>query len=202
MRREGLDRVVRAWTAPLVAGLDTARVSPMALTFTGLVANLAAAGVVAAGHPRWGALGLLAASLLDTLDGGLARRQGRASRLGAFLDSTFDRISETAIFVAILRDINASQWGPWWLPEVTLLALAGSLAVSYVRARAEGLGEECKVGWLERPERVVLLVLGLALGRAALGFALFALAALTWLTVVQRIAHVWGKLARSDQDRA
>jgi CDP-diacylglycerol--glycerol-3-phosphate 3-phosphatidyltransferase len=190
-----LDRAVRASVEPVVRGLDATGIGPTALTFVGLAANLAAALVVGLGHLRWGAAAVLLASLVDTLDGSLARRQGKASRLGAFLDSTFDRFSETAIFLAILHDIGRRAWGASWLPEVTLAALAGSLAVSYVRARAEGLDEECRVGLLERPERIVLLVGGLILGRPVLAWVLVALAALTWVTVVQRIAHVWGKLA-------
>lgn len=174
----------------LVAALDALGVSPNALTVAGLILNFAAAAVVASGELVYGAVAFLVASGFDMLDGSLARRRGTASRLGAFLDSTFDRLSETALFLALLIDHARVPYGPDWMPEAILVALAGSLTTSYARARSESLGQDCKVGWVERPERVVLLVLGLVLGREILGFAIFALAGLTWLTVIQRIAHV------------
>jgi CDP-diacylglycerol--glycerol-3-phosphate 3-phosphatidyltransferase len=196
-RDPGVERTVRSWMDPAVALFDRLGVSPTALTILGLLLNLAAAAVVWTGRLRIGAAAFLFASLFDMVDGGVARRRGAESRLGAFLDSTFDRISETALLCALLHDVLTHGYGPWWLPEATLVALAGSLAVSYTRARAEGLGLECKVGWLERPERVVLLVIGMAAGRLVLGYVLFALAVLSWVTVAQRIVHVWRKLSDS-----
>jgi CDP-diacylglycerol--glycerol-3-phosphate 3-phosphatidyltransferase len=188
------ERIVRAGAAPLVALLHKMGVDPTSLTFLGLFLNLGAAYVVWTGNLRWGAVAFLGASVFDMLDGSLARLQGKESKLGAFLDSTFDRISETALFVALLHDILLRGWGPSWLPEITLVALAGSLSTSYARARAEGLGLSCKVGWLERPERVLLLTVGLAAGESILGYVLFALAVLSWVTTGQRIAHIWQAL--------
>lgn len=185
-----VEHAVRGWVAPLVAAMDAIGVSPNGLTVTGLLLNFGAAAVVGAGYLVIGAAAFLVASAFDMLDGSLARRRGTASRLGAFLDSTFDRLSETAIFLALLVDHARTPYGPEWMPEMILVALAGSLTTSYARARSESLGQDCKVGWVERPERVVILVLGLVLGRTWLGFAIFALAGLTWLTVVQRILHV------------
>ena len=190
------ERLARSWIAPIVRLLVVLRVDPTVLTFVGLLLNFAAAYVVWTGELRLGALAFLIASLFDMLDGSLARSLGRTSQLGAFLDSTFDRLSETALFLALLHDLLRRGYGPPWLPEILLLALAGSLATSYARARAEGLGQECKVGWLERPERVLMLVLGMALGDQALGFVIFALAALSWWTTMQRIVHVWRSLGR------
>jgi len=189
-----VERVVRGWASPLVSFFDATGISPTALTVLGLFLNFGAAAVVWTGSLRWGAVAFLGASVFDMLDGSLARRRGQESRLGAFLDSTFDRLSESALFVALLHDILIHGYGPTWLPEATLLALAGSLATSYVRARAEGVGQACKVGWLERPERVVLLVAGLLVGRPFLGYVIFSLAVLTWWTTFQRIAHVWRAL--------
>lgn len=193
-----LERMVRGWAAPLVAAFDAMGFSPNALTVLGLVLNFGAAAVVGSGQLRWGAAAFLFASVFDMLDGSLARRRGVVSRLGAFLDSTFDRLSETALFLALLFDHHMDPWGPWWMPEAILVALAGSLTTSYCRARAEAVGQDCKVGWIERPERVVLLVLGLILGRTALGYAIFALAVLTWITVLQRIVHVWRHLGAAE----
>ncbi len=181
---------------PLVSALDTVGFTPTTLTFLGLFLNFGAAFVVWEGYLFWGGLAFLLASAFDMLDGALARRQGRVTDLGAFLDSTFDRVSETALFVALLHDQVHHVYSLPWTRELTLIALAGSLTTSYARARAEGLRTDCKVGWLERPERIVLLGLGLVFGRTALGFVIFALAALTWVTVVQRIVHVWPKLDR------
>jgi CDP-diacylglycerol--glycerol-3-phosphate 3-phosphatidyltransferase len=186
--------MVRARIVPLVAGLDAAGFTPTTLTFLGLVLNIGAAWVVWQGELFWGGIAFLLASAFDMLDGALARRQGTVTKLGAVLDSTFDRISEAALFAAILHDMRLHEYALPWLPELTMVVLAGSLTTSYARARAEGLGTECKVGWLERPERIVMLGAGLMLGRTALGFVIFALAPLTWITVVQRIAHVWPKL--------
>jgi len=185
-----LEQVVRGWLSPLIAAMDALGISPNALTVAGLLLNFGAAAIVASGELALGAGAFLFASAFDMLDGSLARRRGMASRLGAFLDSTFDRLSETALFLALLIDHARTPYGPDWMPAAILIALAGSLTTSYARARSESLGQECKVGWVERPERVVLLVLGLVLGRDFLGFAVFALAALTWLTVLQRILHV------------
>ncbi len=200
MSKLDLHDAVRGKVTPLVAALDRVGFTPTSLTFLGLLLNFGAAWVVWEGHLFWGGLAFLLASAFDMLDGALARRQGRVTELGAFLDSTFDRVSETALFVALLHDQAHHAYSLPWIGEITLIALAGSLTISYARARAEGLRTECKVGWLERPERIVLLGVGLLLGRPVLGFVLFALAPLTWITVIQRIAHVWPKLNRPPQD--
>jgi len=200
MSKFDLHQSVRAKVDPVVGFLDSAGMTPTTLTFLGLFLNFGAAYVVWQGHLFWGGLAFLVASAFDMLDGALARRQGRVTQLGAFLDSTFDRLSETALFVALLHDQALHVYSLPWIGEITLLALAGSLTTSYARARAEGLQTECKVGWLERPERIVLLSAGLLAGRSALGFVLFALAVLSWVTVVQRIAHVWPKLNRPPLD--
>jgi CDP-diacylglycerol--glycerol-3-phosphate 3-phosphatidyltransferase len=185
-----VELVVRGWISPLVAAMDALGISPNGLTVAGLLLNFGAAVIVANGELVYGALAFLFASAFDMLDGSLARRRGVTSLLGAFLDSTFDRLSETALFLGLLIDHTQNPYGPDWMPAAILIALSGSLTTSYARARSESLGQECKVGLVERPERVVILVLGLVLGRDYLGFAVFALAALTWFTVLQRIVHV------------
>lgn len=199
MTTSTVERTVRSWAAPLVASLDALGVSPNSLTVAGLLLNFGAAAVVGFGELRWGALAFLVASGFDMLDGSLARRRGVASRLGAFLDSTFDRLSETALFLALLIDHARTPYGPDWMPAAILVALAGSLTTSYARSRSETLGQDCKVGWVERPERVVLLVIGLVTTRVVLGYVVFALMILTWVTVVQRIAHVWKHLGAKDE---
>jgi CDP-diacylglycerol---glycerol-3-phosphate 3-phosphatidyltransferase len=182
---------LRGLLAPVVIALERAGVSPMAVTIAGLVLSFAGAGYVAAGRLRAGAIVLLIAGLCDTIDGSLARSSGKASRFGAFLDSTLDRVAELAYFSALVyhfASIDARWSGVMiWL---TLAALAGSLLTSYARARAEGLGLECSVGILERPERVALLFIGLLFGHLVLNPVIALLAVLSIVTFIQRVMHV------------
>ena len=157
--------------------------------------SAAAAGLIAASHPFAAGLLYLLAGLLDLLDGVLARRTGRATRFGAFLDSTLDRASEGLVFAAIGYRLAAD--GSAVDAGIVVLALLGSFLVSYVRARAEGLGAECKVGIATRAERVVLVGAGLLAGRLAEAMHLVAL--LTAVTVVQRIARVRRALQAGDR---
>jgi len=165
-----------------------AGISPMFLTALGLVLS------VAAGYAFWRGAYLPAAALMfggglcDMLDGALARRTDAASRFGAFIDSTLDRYAEAAVFIGIL--LHALGEASELQTLLTLLALAGSFMVSYTRARAEGLGLECAVGLMERPERFVVLIAGALLGPGIMPYALAFLAVTTNLTAVQRMLHV------------
>ena len=181
---------LRGLLAPLSAALERAGATPTAVTVTGLGLSFVGAVVVAGSRLRAGALLLVLSGICDTLDGSLARRSGTASRFGAFLDSTFDRVAELAYFSALV--IYYAGGGAWsgMMILFTLAALAGSFLTSYTRARAEGLGLECRVGLLERPERVALLVAGLFLGPLVLGPVIVLLAVMSMYTVVQRILHV------------
>ncbi len=175
---------------PVVALLDRLGATPMGVTVAGLVIGLAGAFAVARGAFVPGAVILIAAGLCDTLDGSLARRRGAESRFGAFIDSTIDRISELACFGALVAFYAGHpETGPFTMP-LLMTALGGSFLTSYTRARAEGLGLDCRVGLLERPERVALLVVGLLFGGWALYGAIVLLAALTTVTTIQRIVHV------------
>src|SRR5262245_1394546 len=186
----------RTLLSPIVEMLAQTGITPTALTLFGLALHVVCGIVVALGMLAAGGFLLLVAAVCDGLDGALARRTGQVSRFGAFLDSTVDRIDETmvlggiAAYFLLRGDTNAMVWN-----VVALLGLAGSLITSYTRARAEGLGLECKVGVFERPERVVLTVLGLLLGSRVLGPAIGLLAFLSWITVIQRILHVRRLLA-------
>jgi CDP-diacylglycerol--glycerol-3-phosphate 3-phosphatidyltransferase len=182
---------LRGVLAPLVTVLERAGVSPMAVTIAGLALSFVGAGFVAAGRLRVGALALVVSGLCDTIDGSLARSAGQASRFGAFIDSTLDRVAELAFFSALVYHY-ASAGGRWSgaMIMLTLAALAGSLLTSYARARAEGLGLECTVGVLERPERIALLVVGLAFGHAVLSPVIALLAVLSLYTFIQRVLHV------------
>ncbi len=182
--REG---AARALSAPVGRALAATGISPNALTIIGFVISLVAAFLVARGHFLAGALVILGSGLFDTLDGAVARAQNRVTRFGAALDSTLDRYSEAALFFALL-------W--FYLPQGSALPVAliyavlvGSLLVSYVRARAEGLGIGGKEGLFTRPERIIVLAAGLIANQVMV--ALVALAILTHLTVVQRLVNIW-----------
>jgi CDP-diacylglycerol--glycerol-3-phosphate 3-phosphatidyltransferase len=181
----------RALASPLVAVLARAGVTPTAVTLFGLLLNIVAGVVIGSGRAALGGVVLLAAAICDGIDGALARRTGRVSRFGAFLDSTVDRIDETVVLAGMAYfffrqdGLDAPFWG-----VLVLLALGGSLITSYTRARAEGLGMECKVGWFERPERIAVTVVGLLVGGQVLRIAVAVLTVFSWYTVLQRIRHV------------
>lgn len=178
------DRAPAALSRPAVRALARAGVTPDALTFASLAGNAAAAALVATGSLAAGGAVMLLASSLDFLDGALARETGRASKAGALLDSVFDRCSETVVLFGLLLHLLAGDRRE----EAALAfgALAGSLLVSYVRARAEALGVALTSGWLRRAERVALLGAALIVA-PLLRPVLWALAVLTLLTAAQRL---------------
>jgi CDP-diacylglycerol--glycerol-3-phosphate 3-phosphatidyltransferase len=191
MDKRSVQHSARRVLDPVVNLLVSMRVSPMLVSAFGVVLSIWGATVVARGSLLGGGIFLLLAGICDVLDGDLARRLGRASEFGAFIDSFLDRVSEFAyyggIMMFIFRDRNDV---PLYQPVVILLALMGSVLTSYARARAEGLGIECKVGVMERPERIALLAIGLMAGYKFLMAVMMLLAATTLVTVVQRIRHV------------
>ncbi len=172
---------------PLLRRLIGTRISPNVLTVVGLALNLGVAAVLGSGRLVLGGFLVLGAGAFDMLDGTLARLSGRTTRFGAFLDSTLDRYSEAIILLGLL----VAYLSPPRTPEVLLIfvTLVGSYMISYARARAEGLGLDCEVGWLPRPERIFLLALGLIIGQVLP--MLIILAVLTNFTAAQRIVHVW-----------
>ena len=181
--------LLREWTKGLVA--STARliartgVSPNTLTFSGFLATLGVAYLLALGHERLAGLLMIPVGLFDALDGALARVMNKATPFGAFFDSTLDRFSEIALYLGLLYLYRGST-----LEAVLIyLTITGSLMVSYARARAEGLGVECKVGLFTRFERLAVLVLGLLLEQILI--ALVILAVFSNLTALQRMWHVW-----------
>lgn len=207
---------------PLVSLLTRLGVHADHLTIAGLVLSACSGLAFFEGHTRTGALLLLLAGLCDILDGELARRLGLMSRFGAFLDSTLDRLSEAVVLLGILgfylRNLLALVMHPeralaqissglepltWAVMAFTAaLALVGSFMVSYTRARAEGLGLDCKVGWFERPERLLLLtVAGLLRVFWAMSAALLLLAVFSFATAAQRVAHVHRNTRRAGMDR-
>jgi len=178
-------------TRPLVAALARTPITPNALTWVGLAIAIAAAVLVGTGHLFAAGFVVLGGSLFDMLDGALARGTGRTSRFGAVLDSTLDRTSEAVVLIGLLAFyaaggsvVGAVAVGLVWLT---------SLLVSYIRVRAEAVQLDCEVGVFTRAERVFLLVLGLLLSSfgSALIVILWIIAALSLVTAVQRLYHVW-----------
>ncbi len=188
----GLKAAVRSRMDGLGRVIGATGISPNALTLLGLVLNAAAGGIVAAGWLAPGGVTLLVASAFDMLDGAVARATGRVSHFGAFLDSVVDRYAEAVVLIGLV--VVLTQAGDTLLTIVVVAALVGSLLVSYARARAEGLGVDCEVGILQRPERVIVLAVGLLAPGYLLVPALWLLAIVTNVTVVQRILHVHGVL--------
>ena len=166
------------------------RVHPNVLTTLGFLVTLAAAVAFFLESVRMGGFLVLLAGVFDVLDGKVARETGLASKFGSFYDSTLDRISELVIYASL---ISIFLKGPHpWMVYVTFAAAGGALMVSYTRARAEALGIPCKVGLLQRPERVVGLGAGAMLGETALIVVLSLLAILSTYTAVERIFVVYG----------
>lgn len=194
--REWARRVLEDAAAPFARLLGRLHVTPNQVSLAGLVLNILAAAIIVQGELAWAGGVYLLAGCMDLMDGTLARTTGKAGRFGAFFDSTINRISEGVVFTAITFRFAAS--GEGLMAAVTVVALLGSLLVSYVRARAEGLGGECKVGLLTRAERVVLLTVGLLAD--FLVTAIVLLAALTAVTVVQRIVHVYRQFTTSETE--
>jgi CDP-diacylglycerol--glycerol-3-phosphate 3-phosphatidyltransferase len=180
--------------------LIESRLTPNTISITGLVLNVAAAVLVTQRLFFLAGLTFIVGSVMDTLDGRYSRMSGKGTAFGAFLDSTLDRIEEGLVLTAVAAYFSAR--GDDLAVAATVIVVLGSLMVSYTRARAEALGVECKVGFATRPVRVVVLSAGLVFARGAgigdfelLAPAIYVMAALTALTVVQRVWHVRQALA-------
>lgn len=172
---------------PIARMISLIGISPNMLTALGLTANAAVGLVIARGHFRLAGVLAILASLFDAFDGALARASGQTSSFGAFLDSTLDRFSEAVVYLGLL--LYYAQQDRRTEVVLIYVTIVGSLMVSYARARAEGLGLQCKVGLLTRAERICLLIMGLIVG--IMPWVLWVLAVLTNVTVVQRVVHVW-----------
>jgi len=190
---ETLKTAARRVLLPLVRALRAAGVHPDQVTAAGVVAALIAAGFLSAGRTGLAVVWLLISLLCDLLDGDLARLRGTgASRFGAFFDSCCDRLSEALVFGGLMIGKvyhGAGVTWPWI--AVWVLCLTGGFLVSYARARAEGLGLECRIGIGDRFARMALLLIMLVAGYRASFWFLVVLSVLSWITVFQRAALVW-----------
>ncbi len=176
---------------PLVRGLLRLRLTPNRITWLGLLLALGTAILIGWGHLRIGGLLFLLCSSLDSLDGLLARSTGAVTRFGACLDSSLDRVSEILVLGGLL--VYLQLHGPLILPllwsvPLVFLAMGASVTVSYIKARAEGLGLDCKVGWMQRSERI--LVLGLGMMFSIADVILIPVSLLLCITVGQRLQRV------------
>lgn len=183
--------------------LIESRLTPNAISLTGLVGNLVAAALVLDNRFLLGGIAFVLGSVMDTMDGRYSRMSGKGSPFGAFLDSTLDRMEEGIVLTAV--GAHFSKEGNDVAVAATVAAVLFSLMVSYTRARAEALGVECKVGIASRAVRVVILSVGLifATGPGSVSLlepAVYVLAGLAIVTTAQRILHVRRQLIALDAD--
>jgi len=187
----GSNKIIRL----IVHALALSKIHPNVLTFLGLVINMAAAALLAVGRFRLAGAVIIGAGLFDMVDGRVARETNRVTRFGGFFDSVLDRYSDLALLVGLLvwyGSINR----PFYV-VLTALAMTGSVMVSYTRARAENTIPTCKVGFMERPERVVLVIIGALFLRMAQ--VLWVIAVLANLTVVHRMIFTWQETKRLEE---
>ena len=178
----------------LVAALALSRIHPNVLTFLGLVINIWAAVLFAAGSFRAAGLVVILAGLFDMVDGRVARETNRVTRFGGFFDSVLDRYSDLALFMGLL--VYYASINRFFYIVLTAIVMTGSVMVSYTRARAEVTIPKCKVGFLERPERVVLIIIGALFDRMAP--VLWVIAVLSNLTVIHRMIYTWQECKRLE----
>jgi CDP-diacylglycerol--glycerol-3-phosphate 3-phosphatidyltransferase len=196
-------------TQPLCNWLADRCVNPNIVSFLGFLISVLSGILYGAGHLFWGGIGVLLAGTCDAVDGRLARQTGRNSSIGAFLDSTLDRFGEIFIFCGLawhFAGLSPAASGQLRTDQLmvllTVLALTGSLMVSYIRARAEGLGLQCKVGLMQRPVRMFVLIVGsLAAALPVVGLPIMnvtigLLAIFTNYSAWQRMHHVYGQLLK------
>ena len=189
-------------------------IHPHVLSITGFILSVVAGILFGTGSFFWAAWVIVLAGICDTLDGQIARQTQKTSAFGAFFDSTLDRYSDMFLFiglayyfaggVAFSGSGQPRETCPWTV-VIIILAIIGSFMVSYTRARAEGLGLECKKGMMQRPERITLLVIGSLLGSipkvgpVLLTITLFVLAISSNLTALFRVFYIRDQLLRNDQ---
>jgi CDP-diacylglycerol--glycerol-3-phosphate 3-phosphatidyltransferase len=189
------------------SALIESRLTPNAISLTGFALNLIAAALVTQRLFVLAAVAFVVGSVMDMLDGRYSRMSGKGTAFGAFLDSTLDRVEEGIVLAAVAAYF--SERGDELAVAAVVVAVIGSLMVSYTRARAEALGVDCKLGLATRPVRVVIISAGLLFATGAgvievelLEPAVYLLAGLTTITVLQRVLHVRRALTRSAEAEA
>jgi CDP-diacylglycerol---glycerol-3-phosphate 3-phosphatidyltransferase len=185
------NRIIRL----IVRGLALSKIHPNVLTFLGLLINVVAAVLLAAGRFRAAGFVIISAGLFDMVDGRVARATNQVTRFGGFFDSVLDRYSDLGLLMGLLvyyGNINR----PFYV-VLTALVMTGSVMVSYTRARSENAIPTCKVGFMERPERVVLLIIGALFDRMAP--VLWVIAVLSNITVIHRMIFTWQETRRLEE---
>jgi CDP-diacylglycerol--glycerol-3-phosphate 3-phosphatidyltransferase len=186
----GANKVIRL----IVRGLALSKINPNVLTFLGLLINMVAGGFLAFGHFRTAGFVIIFAGLFDMVDGRVARATNQVTRFGGFFDSVLDRYSDLALLVGLLvyyGTINRPSY-----VVLTAIVMTASVMISYTRTRAENIIPTCKVGFMERPERIVLFILGALFDRMAP--VLWVIAVLGNLTVVHRMIFTYQESKRLE----
>ncbi len=181
-----IDRIVR-WLA-------LSRIHPNVLTFIGLVINIWAAWLLSQGKFRWAGVVVICAGLFDMVDGRVARATRQVTRFGGFFDSVVDRYSDLALYMGLL--VYYASINRFFYIVLTAIVMTGSVMTSYARARAENVIPGCKVGFLERPERIVLIIIGALFDRMAA--VLWVIAVFSNLTVIHRMIYTWQEATRLE----
>src|SRR6266853_6143988 len=179
----------------IVRALALSRIHPNVLTFLGLVINIVAGFLLAAGRFQAAALVVIGAGLFNMVDGRVARETNRVTRFGGFFDSVIDRYSDLALFMGLL--VYYASINRFFYIVLTAIVMTGSVMVSYTRARAEVTIPKCKVGFLERPERVVLIIIGALFDRMAP--VLWVIAVFSNLTVIHRMIYTWQEAKQLEE---
>ncbi len=185
----------RTMTDPVARAIAKTGVTPNQLTLLGFLLAVGTGALLATGHLLVGGILMLVAGVFDMLDGALARASGQATQFGAVLDSVLDRVSEGVVLLGLL--IFYSPLAHRQEIILVFLAFVGSVLVSYIKARAEGMGMKCDVGLLTRPERVIILAVGLLAGQVLA--ALYIVTILSFFTAGQRFFHVLGQSRRAEK---
>ncbi len=180
----------------IVGALALSRVHPNVLTFIGLLINIWAAFLFAAGKFVPGGAVVIGAGLFDMVDGRVARETNRVTRFGGFFDSVLDRYSDLGVLVGLL--VYYASINRFFYVVLTAIVMTGTVMVSYTRARAENTIPKCKVGFLERPERVVLIIIGALFNRMAQ--VLWVIAILSNITVIHRMIYTWQEAKRLETE--
>src|SRR5438270_1022340 len=169
----------------IVRWLALSKIHPNVLTFLGLLINIWAAWLFAQGNFRWAGIVVTGAAIFDMVDGRVARSTNQVTRFGGFFDSVLDRYSDLALYIGLL--VYYASINRFFYIVLTAIVMTGSVMVSYARARAECTIPKCKVGFLERPERIVLIIIGALFDRMAT--VLWVIAILSNLTVIHLMVH-------------
>ena len=187
---ESCNKVIRL----IVRGLALTKISPNALTFIGLLINIGAAVLLAFGQFRWAGVVIIGAGIFDMVDGRVARETGQVTRFGGFFDSVLDRYSDLALLMGLLvyyASINRNFY-----VVMTAVVMTASVMISYTRARSENTIPQCKVGFMERPERIVLFIIGCLFDRMAP--VLWIVAVMGNLTVIHRMIYTYQESKRLE----